>query len=392
MNALTTTPQYQVAPATIQHLEAIKSNFGVIQAAMDSVLVKKIHYGVIPGTGQSRPVLLKPGADVLCSLFHFAPKYETAQNELGNEHREYIVNCLLYDVAGNKLGEGLGLCSTMEKKYRYRAGEGEVTETPVPKDFWDVRNSDPAKAAKILTEAANKAGFPGQKFGTKKNDDGQWRISTYGERVENDCIADVYNTCLKMAAKRALVSAVLTVTGASAVFTQDVEDMTDNIIDAEFDTAPAPAEEPASDPEALFNELAAKAALTKKKEKDQLRQFIGITAQAQNREFVDVVSRALIHFDAFAAAFANWLKMNEAPKKTATEPEKPAEEQTSAVPEDAPVTPETLQAIAKELDRIGGTGGYLPPHLEKRYETGDPSELSEVQGQDALKDLKTIRQ
>jgi len=143
MNALTTMPAFTAPPATIQHLEVIKSNFGIIQAAMESVLIKDTHYGIIPGTGTksrpAKPALLKPGADVICSLFHFVTKYETTQNDLGNEHREYIVTCSLYDVAGNKLGEGLGLCSTMEKKYRYRTGGGEVTDVPVPKAYWDTQ-------------------------------------------------------------------------------------------------------------------------------------------------------------------------------------------------------------------------------------------------------------
>lgn len=44
-------------------------------------------------------------------------------------------------------------------------------------------------------------------------------------RVEHDNPADYYNTCLKMAKKRALVDAILTATAASDIFTQDVEDM-----------------------------------------------------------------------------------------------------------------------------------------------------------------------
>ncbi|WP_418719751.1 hypothetical protein [Bilophila wadsworthia] len=43
-------------------------------------------------------------------------------------------------------------------------------------------------------------------------------------RVEHDNPADYYNTCLKMAKKRALVDAVLTCTAASDIFTQDIED------------------------------------------------------------------------------------------------------------------------------------------------------------------------
>jgi hypothetical protein len=42
--------------------------------------------------------------------------------------------------------------------------------------------------------------------------------------VENEDIADVYNTVLKMAKKRAQIDATLTVTGAADMFTQDLID------------------------------------------------------------------------------------------------------------------------------------------------------------------------
>jgi hypothetical protein len=298
----------------------------------------------------------------------------------------------------------------MEKKHRYRSGGGEVTEVPVPKGYWDVRESDPAGAAEILAEAANKAGHQGKKFGIKKNDAGQWRISTFGERVENDCIADVYNTCLKMAAKRALVSAVLTVTGASAVFTQDakVKDMTGNIIDVDYedmspnsnmDSKVEPEPEPEPDQEALFGELVAKAGLTTKKEKAALAKFVDITAQAQRKHQVSIIQSALgKHFGSFAEAFAKWFKANESkPKADTSVQEKPAE---SSEAKDAPtaddgqdkeptITHETLSAVQKELSRLGAPG-QMPPDLVAKYDTGDPSELTETQGQEALEYLKAF--
>ncbi len=54
-------------------------------------------------------------------------------------------------------------------------------------------------------------------------------------RIEYDNPADYYNTCLKMAKKRALIDGTLNATGASHIFTQDVEDMEEEIIqDAEY--------------------------------------------------------------------------------------------------------------------------------------------------------------
>jgi len=112
----------------------------------------------------------------------------------------------------------------MEGKYRYRAGTGDVTSVPVPKSYWDARNSgDMQKASKALKDAAASAGIDGEKFGTKKGDAG-WMIATIIDKAEHDNPADYYNTCLKMAKKRALVDATLTTTAASDIFTQDIED------------------------------------------------------------------------------------------------------------------------------------------------------------------------
>jgi hypothetical protein len=55
---------------------------------------------------------------------------------------------------------------------------------------------------------------------------GQWAWVKYQDaaRQENPDIADVYNTVLKMAKKRALVDATITACAASDIFTQDMEE------------------------------------------------------------------------------------------------------------------------------------------------------------------------
>ncbi len=61
-----------------------------------------------------------------------------------------------------------------------------------------------------------------------------------GEKVENDNPADVYNTALKIATKRAFVHAVLNTTAASDMFTQDIEDLPVEVVTH----APSPAARP----------------------------------------------------------------------------------------------------------------------------------------------------
>ncbi|MHC4616460.1 MAG: hypothetical protein ACYTEQ_01770 [Planctomycetota bacterium] len=143
----------------------------LVQDMMKSVMRDGEHYGKIPGCGP-KPTLLKPGAEKLCMTFRLSPDIDVEVVNMEGLHREYRVKVTLYSPTGQRLGSGVGSCSTMEKKYK-------------------------GKAPNFI--------FP----------------------------PDVYNTCLKMAKKRALVDAVLTTTAASDIFTQDVEEMRDIIAKAE---------------------------------------------------------------------------------------------------------------------------------------------------------------
>lgn len=228
-HALVTTAQAQPAysPAIQEAAltaESLKRQVSIVREAQRAVMKMGHHYDKIPGCGE-KPVLLKPGAEVVALTFQFATAYEVSQTDMGNGHREYAVTCVLtHRPTGGYVGQGIGSCSTMETKYRYRSGAGEVTDIAVPKAYWDARNEDPAKAAEVLRKAANAAGIEGAKFSTKKDESGAWRIATFAEKMEHDNPADYYNTCLKMAKKRAFVDAILTSTAASDVFTQDLED------------------------------------------------------------------------------------------------------------------------------------------------------------------------
>jgi hypothetical protein len=186
-----------------------------IQEVMEAVMRKDEHYGTIPGC--KKPSLYKPGAEKLGLTFRLAPHFEVDTITLCGNHREVRVKCSLLHIPTNTfVAEGVGSCSTMEAKYRYRSGAPEDTGAPVPVNYWDVRKHDPGKAQALLG---------GPSFVAKKID-GQWRICRKTEsRVENEDIADTYNTVLKMAKKRAHVDAILTATAASDIFTQDLEDL-----------------------------------------------------------------------------------------------------------------------------------------------------------------------
>ena len=190
--------------------ERLMQQVNLIQEVMRSVMIgptkdkpEGVHYGIIPGCGD-KPTLLKPGAEKLSLTFRLAPKYEIQTNDLGNEHREYEITCSLFHITtGQFFGSGVGVCSTLETKYKYRT---QMTDKPVPKEYWRSRNRD------LLG---------GSQYSPRKVEN-EWFIF---EKIEHDNPADYYNTIKKMAKKRAHVDAVLTATGASDIFAQDLEDM-----------------------------------------------------------------------------------------------------------------------------------------------------------------------
>ena len=208
-----------VPETTLQALGAVQpmlivDQVRLIQGVMGSVMKVDEHYGKIPGTAKN--VLFKSGAEKLCFTFQLTPEFEVREKELPGAHREVVVTCHLINASGRRVATGVGSCSTMESKYRYRGNELIATGEPVPPMYWDVRKADPKKAQEMIGGAGRT---------TKKDDDNVWRIYEKGEKGENPDIADVYNTVLKMAKKRAHVDATITATACSDIFTQDVEDL-----------------------------------------------------------------------------------------------------------------------------------------------------------------------
>ena len=186
-----------------------------IQHVMESVMKDGEHYGVIPGCG-SKPALLKAGAEKLGMTFRLAPKFAVTERQLAGDHREYYVECSLTHIpTGQFVGQGVGMASSLESKWRFVGGQGEDTGNPVPPSYWELRKLDPAKAR----ESIGGAGYSTKKIG------GEWRIVRQVEKVERDNPADTFNTVLKMAKKRAHGDAILTATAASDIFAQDIEEL-----------------------------------------------------------------------------------------------------------------------------------------------------------------------
>ena len=152
-----------------QRVQQMKNDLALLNTAYKELLIKNIDYGLIPKT--EKPTLFKAGAEKLCLLFGLTTKTETKMIPLEKGHREYHSVTTIYR-NGVEVATASGSCCTLESKYRYRnVWEGNVKK-----------------------------------------------------KIENQDIADVYNTCLKMAEKRSEVGVTMKATNASMIFTQDLED------------------------------------------------------------------------------------------------------------------------------------------------------------------------
>jgi hypothetical protein len=174
----------------------IRARVNRIQEIMQAVMKKDVHYGVIPGTGD-KPTLYKAGAEKILMTFRIAAQMASIEDLSTEDAVRYRVTVRGVNAAGEILGEGAGECSSGEEKYKWRR--------PVHDNEYQAAPEDRRR----------------EKF---QRDGGVWR------QVRTEP-ADVANTVLKMAAKRALVAMTLVVTAASDVFSQDIEDLPDELRD-----------------------------------------------------------------------------------------------------------------------------------------------------------------
>jgi hypothetical protein len=188
----------------------IISHVALVQEVMRAVMKPDIHYGVIPGT--DKPTLLKQGAEVLCMAFRVADSYQVEDLSTADTVR-YRVTCLgTHQASGVVLGSGMGEASSGEEKYKWR------------KAFDDEFNATPENLRRI-----------------KKG-----KYTTKQIRTEP---ADLANTILKMANKRAKIAMTINVTACGDMFGQDLEDMDDALRDHLTRHGQEQQQEPAARPE-----------------------------------------------------------------------------------------------------------------------------------------------
>ncbi len=199
-------------------LAALKCGQERIRRIKQELMEEGAHYGVIPGT--KKPTLLKPGAEVLCSIYglrpDFIPTIEPGDGVTAPTLR-VTMRCELHlgDITGPVVAVGYGSANSFERKHRYRRGErtcpacGLVGQVIKGKEEfgggWLCWKSKGGCGAKWPDGAQE---IEGQQVGDVQNPDPY----------------DLENTLVKMAKKRAHIDAALTGTASSDLFTQDLEE------------------------------------------------------------------------------------------------------------------------------------------------------------------------
>lgn len=174
----------------------VRAQVNLMQDVMAEVMRDGTHYGTIPGTKSKS--LYKAGAEKLMATFRLSADPEVTDLSQNGEIA-YRVKVRLATAGGQFIGAGIGECSSSEEKYSWRLAvcDDEFDDTP--------ENRRRIKYSKHQGKVEKKR---------------QVRTNP----------ADVANTILKMAKKRAQVDAVITATAASDIFTQDIEDLPEEVV------------------------------------------------------------------------------------------------------------------------------------------------------------------
>jgi len=234
------------------------------QAVVREVLTPGTDFGTIPGCGD-KPTLLKPGAEKIAKLLKCYDHYEFIEKieDWDKPLFHYLVRCTLSDMATEtKVSSGIGESNSYESKHRYRwipeeqlpPGVDKVTtkkrggkqtlfefefalkkrdtagQYGKPETYW--AKFDAAIQNKTARSVMRKTRKGDEYAGTEVDTD------TTLYQLPNPDIFDQVNTLVKMAKKRALVDATLSAGRLSELFTQDLEDLTDEPIATPAEDAP----------------------------------------------------------------------------------------------------------------------------------------------------------
>lgn len=190
----------------------VKAQIDRIQEVMKAVMKEGTHYGKIPGT--QKPTLYKAGSEVLLTTFHIAVEPEVDDLSTSDEIRYRVRAIGRHQATGIIMGVGIGEASSNEEKYKWRAA--------VCDEEFDEADPDHRRV----------------KYGWRWGQATGEKLTTKTRQVRTNP-ADVANTILKMAKKRAQIDLTLTALAASDIFTQDAEDLPEGMAHVADDARPS---------------------------------------------------------------------------------------------------------------------------------------------------------
>lgn len=199
MNQVLDLPRAHAAPVQmpIMSVAEMTERINAIQSVTRQKMIQDVHYGIIPGT--KKPTLYKAGSEMLLVMFQIGPEVSVLDLTSAERIKYRVTTTGIHIPTGNRIGQGVGECSSGEEKYKWRNAvcDDEFEDTP------DTHRR--IKWAKVWGRDGNPNFLQSKQV-----------------RVVPD---DIGNTVLKMAKKRAQIDMTLTALGVSDLFNQDIEDL-----------------------------------------------------------------------------------------------------------------------------------------------------------------------
>jgi hypothetical protein len=215
----------------VTSLDEAKARLAALQEFVQSCMREGLEHDFAQLPGTNRKTLLKPGAEKLCEIYGLVPRYETERTEDWERmFFLYHVTCRLF--RGDRcVGEASASANSRESKYAGRwVGAHEVPEHLDKSTLRCKKGARWVFASELRDRGISQEGLPTQERTSRKGG-GKYLVYRLDEStwfVPNTEIADQVNTLERMAAKRALVGAVISVTRSADIFAPDMEDVVAN--------------------------------------------------------------------------------------------------------------------------------------------------------------------
>lgn len=220
---------------------ALREQMQKVQKVVKEYLVEGVDYGTIPGTN-NKDNLLKPGAEKLIQIWGLTPAYKLTNRREDWDRTRFDVSAPLFDYEfestftrqdGTIAGIGYGSANSYESKWLYR---NSSRQCPQCGKATIIKGKAEFGGGWLCWKKEGKSDGCGAKFAET---DPAITNQPVGKMISED-IPTQKNTILKIAKKRSMMDGVLSATGLSMLFTQDLEDGQTELASVGFVSAPYP--------------------------------------------------------------------------------------------------------------------------------------------------------